>query len=108
METTGKKVYQIALFICAIIMGLLMIGIDVNAKKVNKYEDLLSQKEEYYQMGNQLENYILDVVFETDLFDDITKEEQEYLDYLYDEEKEIGLYYIELIRLMGKYYGDKE
>lgn len=104
-ETKG---YQIALFVSAIIMALLMICIDINARKADKYEDLLSQKEQYYEMGNDLENYILDVVFETDIFDDITKEEQEYLDYLYDEKKEIGLYYIELVRLMGKYYGNKE
>lgn len=104
-ETKG---YQIALFVSAIIMALLMICIDINAKRADKYEDLLSQKEHYYELGNDLENYVLDVVFETDLFDDITKEEQKYLDYFYDEAKEIGLYYIELIRLMGKYYGNKE
>lgn len=107
MEKEAKG-YQIALFVCAIIMALLMICIDINAIKADKYEDLLSQKEQYYEMGNDLENYVLDVVFETDLFDEITEEEQQYLNYLYDEKKEIGLYYIELVRLMGKYYGSKE
>ena len=85
-----------------------MICIDINARKADKYEDLLSQKEQYYEIGNDLENYVLDVVFETDLFDEITEEEQQYLNHLYDEKKEIGLYYIELVRLMGKYYGNKE
>ena len=105
MEKEAKG-YQIALFVCAIVMALLMICIDINAKKADKYEDLLSQKEYYYELGNDLENYVLDVVFETDIFEDITEEESEYLEYLMDEGM-IGLYYIELIRLMGKYYGEE-
>ena len=105
MEKQAKG-YQIALFVCAIVMALLMICIDINAKKANEYEDLLSQKEYYYELGNDLENYVLDVVFETDILDDITEEESEQLEHFIDEGM-IGLYYIELIKLMGKYYDEE-
>ena len=106
MKTKEKKVYQIILVVCVLIMGLLMIDVDAQAKRADKVEEEISQKEVYYKMGNDLENYVIDVVFETDLFDDITEDEQKYLDELWDEENP-GLYYIELIRLCEKYYGDK-
>ena len=105
METKEKKVYQAMLVVCALIIGLLMICVDVNARKVEKTQKEITENV-YYKMGNDLENYILDVVFETDIFDDITEEEQKHLDELWDE-KDPGLYYIELIKLCEKYYGDK-
>lgn len=99
------KVYQIILAVCGLIMGLLMIGVDFKARQLQSCEEKMLQKEDYYEMGNDLENYILDVVFETDIFDDITEEESEWLEYLIDD-GEIGRYYIELIYLTGKYYGN--
>lgn len=105
METKEKKVYQAMLVLCALIIGLLMICVDVNARKVEKTQKEITENV-YYKMGNDLENYVIDVVFETDIFDDITEEEQKHLDELWDE-KDPGLYYIELIKLCEKYYGDK-
>ena len=107
METKEKKVYQAMLVVCALIIGLLMICVDVNARKADKHEQELAQKEHYYELGNALENYILDVVFETDILDDISEEESEYLEYLIDEGM-IGTYYIKLIELCEKYYGNKD
>jgi len=105
METKEEKVYQIMLVVCALIIGLLMICVDVNARKVEKTQKEITENV-YYKMGNDLENYVIDVVFETDIFDDITEDEQKYLDDIWDE-KDPGLYYIELIKLCEKYYGDK-
>lgn len=105
METKEKKVYQAMLVVCALIIGLLMICVDVNARKVEETQKEITENV-YYKMGNDLENYVIDVVFETDIFDDITEDEQKYLDELWDE-KDPGLYYIELIKLCEKYYGDK-
>lgn len=105
METKEKKVYQAMLVLCSLIIGLLMICADVNARKAEKAQKEITENV-YYKMGNDLENYVLDVVFETDIFDDITEDEQKHLDELWDE-KDPGLYYIELIKLCEKYYGDK-
>lgn len=105
METKEKKVYQAMLVVCALIIGLLMICVDVNARKVEETQKEITENV-YYKMGNDLENYVIDVVFETDIFDDITEDEQKHLDELWDE-KDPGLYYIELIKLCEKYYGDK-
>lgn len=99
------KVYQVILVVCAVIMSLLMISVDIKARKVEKYEEKLMLEEDYFKMGDDLETYILDVVYETDIFDDINEEESEWLEYLIDE-GEIGRYYIELIYLTGKYYGN--
>ena len=95
---------HIILAIFGIIIALLMCMIDVNARKAEKYEETLNQREYYYELGNDLENYYLDVILETDIFDDINEEEREWLDYL-DDEGERARYYIELITLCEKYYG---
>ena len=98
-----RKVYQIIIIVCALIIGALTCYVDHTIKK---YESTITQKEYYYEMGNDLENYILDVVFETDIFDDISEEESEWLEYLIDD-GEIGRYYIELITLCERCYGKK-
>lgn len=58
------------------------------------------------QISRDIENYILDVIYETDLFDLITDDERLRLDSLYDELRPAS-YYIELLMLYGKYYYDE-
>lgn len=103
MKTKERKIYLIVLVICSLIIGALMCYVD----SLNKKIDSMQQPCVTCEIGNDLENYILDVVFETDLFEDINEEESEWLEYLIDE-GEIGRYYIELVILCEKYYGNKE
>lgn len=107
MTEKEVKIAKWALGICSVLFGLLCVDIDSQATKVKECEDTISYMEHYYKIGNDLENYVLDVVFETDIFDDITEEEQEMLDQLYNDDN-VGLYYIKLIELCEKYYGNKE
>lgn len=101
METKEKKVYQIVLVVCSLLIGALMAYVD----SLNRKIDSMQQPCETCEIGNDVENWILDVVYETDLFEDITPEEQELLDFY--EKESLGRYYVELIMLYQKYYGDK-
>lgn len=97
------KKNHIVLAIFGCIIASLMCMIDANARKAEKLEKQLDSKEFYYEIGNDLENWVFDVIYETDLMDDITEDEKKYLDELWDEEN-YSRYYIELVILYGKYY----
>lgn len=95
------RVYQIILVVCSLFIGTLMCYADSLNKKIDSFE----KDSTVCEIGVQVENYILDVIYETDLFDEITDEER---DYLYElEEKDYPRYCVELLVLYGKYYGDK-
>ena len=98
------KVYQVILFCCGLLLGTLMAYASNLNNKIEKLEEA-SCDSVTCEIGNDVENFILDVVYETDLFYEITEEEQKYLDEL--EEDWYGRYCIELIMLYQKYYGDK-
>ena len=97
------KVYQVIVFCCGLLLGILMAYASSLNNKIDKLEKT-SYDSTTYEIGNDVDNFILDVVYETDLFDDITEEEQKYLDEL--EESWYGRYCIELIMLYQKYYGE--
>lgn len=95
------KVYQIILVICALFIGTLMCYAD----SLNRKIDSMQQPCETCEIGVNIENFILDVIYETDLFEEITTEESKYLQDL--EEDEYPRYCIELLVLYGKYYGGR-
>lgn len=95
-------IYRMAIAVCALAI-VLFCG--RTSAQTRAYEKELARHEICCNMAESLEAYVLDVVFETDIFDDITSEEQEWLDEIWDDENP-GPYYVELIRLYGKYYGN--
>ena len=103
MESKEKKVYQIILVVCAIIMGLLACKVDSAIKSSDRTHEIMEARAPMYELGEDVENWILDVVYETDLWDDITPEEKKYLDEM--ETEWYSRYCIELILLYQKYYG---
>lgn len=101
MDNKEKKVYHIIMVVLAIFLGFSFCSADNTIKKC---DEKIANMQDSYQMGQDLENFILDVVYETDIFNDISPEEQQYLDEL--EEQSYGRYCIQLIILYQKYYGE--
>lgn len=101
METKERKIYHIILVVCSLFIGTLMAYAD----NLNKKIDSMQQPCVTCEIGNDVENWVLDVVYETDIFDKITEEEREFLHEM--EEESLGLYYIHLIKLYGKYYSEE-
>lgn len=56
----------------------------------------------HQKIGEGIENYVLDVILETDIMDIISDEESRCLESMWDETNPVG-YYIYLIQLYGKY-----
>lgn len=88
------------------IIAVLILGMGLLCGRISAQDKKIADHEVCCAMAESLENYVIDVVFETDIFDDITVEEQAWLDELWDE-KNPGPYYIRLIELCEKYYGEK-
>lgn len=103
MDTKDMRFYTILLIVLAVTIGILCCTVDHYIKKSAEIPESALY---YYTLGSELENYILDVVDETDIFDDITSAEEAELDDVYDDFY-TAAYYIRLIRLCEKYYGEK-
>jgi hypothetical protein len=96
------RIYRIILVVMSVVIAGLMCLVDHTNRKCDERIKLYEEKS--FEL-NEMENWVLDVVYETDLFEDIIPEEQKYLDEL--EKESLGRYYVELILLYQKYYGDK-
>lgn len=99
MKLSEKKVYQVILVLCSIAIGLLSCSVD---HTITKCDAKVASMQEHYDIGVEVENYIIDVIYETDLLEDITEEERSYLEEL--EDTDLPRYCVELIAIYGKYY----